>query len=137
MNITKKQLSTWIISTVLIIAIVITGIFVYESIITKKDQPETEQKIDTVSITFKENGKKLSYEGKSGKTALELLTEGTEVTMSGSNENAYVTGINGVEANASANEFWAFYINGESAMVGAGSYKTLDSDVISWELTNF
>jgi hypothetical protein len=139
MDISKKQLSTWIISAILIVAVAITGIYLYESRGDQETQAiqQQEQVQNTVNISFSEDGKTLSYDGQSGKTALELLTIGTEVGTSGSGENTYVTSINGIEADLSNSQFWAFYINGESASVGAGSYTTLDSDVISWELTTF
>jgi len=31
-------------------------------------------------------------------------------------------------------KYWTFYINGKMAEVGAGSYTTKASDVISWKL---
>ncbi|MHA1754476.1 MAG: DUF4430 domain-containing protein [Candidatus Odinarchaeia archaeon] len=48
---------------------------------------------------------------------------------------AYVTGINGVEGDS--NHYWAFYINGEYASVGASSYIVLNGDTITWVYTEF
>ena len=74
----------------------------------------------------------VSYQGEEGKTALVLLQENAEVEMSGEGEMAFVTSINGVEADSS-HQFWAFYVNGEQAQVGAGSYVTKADDEIEWK----
>lgn len=79
-----------------------------------------------------------SYPGADGTTALDLLIEADpDAVVSGEGENGFVTGIAGHEADAAANEFWAFYINDESAQVGAGVYETTDEDVITWKLETF
>lgn len=77
----------------------------------------------------------VSYDGQEGRTALELLQENAEVELEGEGEMAFVTTINGVSAGE--NEFWAFYINGASAPMGAGSYVTSNDDRITWRLENF
>lgn len=82
------------------------------------------------------SGKTVSYKGKSGETALELLSKKAKIKTNGTGKNAFVTTINGVTAN-SANQYWAFDINGKAATVGAGSYVTKDSDTITWTLTTF
>lgn len=79
----------------------------------------------------------VTYNGQDGKTALELLQSVATIETSGDGEMAFVTSINGVKADPSANQFWAFYINGQSASVGAGSYITKNSDTISWKLDTF
>lgn len=79
-----------------------------------------------------------SYSGEAGSTALDLLIDlDPDVVVSGEGENGFVTGIGGREADDSANEFWAFYVNDEQAQVGAGSYETTDEDVITWKLETF
>lgn len=78
----------------------------------------------------------ISYKGKTNTTALSLLEKNAEIKTSGSGKNAFVTTINGVTANPK-NQYWAFYINGKSATVGAGSYITKDSDTIIWKLSSF
>ncbi|WP_265521408.1 DUF4430 domain-containing protein [Oerskovia flava] len=79
----------------------------------------------------------LSYEGREGSTALELLLEADpSAEVSGEGENAFVTGIDGVSADPDG-EFWALYVNGEMATVGAGSLDTEDGDEITWKLETF
>ncbi|MCO1338678.1 hypothetical protein BJH93_07210 [Kocuria polaris] len=79
-----------------------------------------------------------AYEGEDGKTALELLLEhDPEAEVSGEGENAFVTGINGRVADEDAKEFWALYVDGEFAQVGAGSLETEDGQEIQWKLDTF
>lgn len=72
------------------------------------------------------------YEGVEGKNALELLKSAhtTETTTSSFGE--YVNSIDGKKPES--NQFWAFYVNGELAQVGAGDYQTKSGDVIVWKL---
>jgi len=74
---------------------------------------------------------------KPGTTALELLEKTTAVKMKGEGTTAYVTDINGITANTSKKEYWAFSINGKLASVGAGSYQLKDKDIIRWEIKNY
>ena len=80
----------------------------------------------------------LTYEGAAGKTALELLVAADPTAVvQGEGENAFVTGIDGREAQASGKEFWALYVNGEMAQVGAGSLVTETGDEITWKLETY
>ncbi|MDO8265521.1 MAG: DUF4430 domain-containing protein, partial [Candidatus Saccharibacteria bacterium] len=72
-------------------------------------------------------------EGQTGKTALEILQQGTEVTTESSDFGDFVTGINGNIADSSKN-YWSFYVNGAYASEGAGTYKTTDGEKIEWRL---
>ena len=75
-----------------------------------------------------------SYEGVEGKTALELLKATFLVeTQSFGDMGEFVTAINGVDADTSA-QFWAFYLNGEQSQVGASTYVTKSTDKIEWRL---
>ncbi|MBP6962644.1 DUF4430 domain-containing protein [Candidatus Saccharibacteria bacterium] len=84
-------------------------------------------------ITVSEDQKTVSYDGQTGKTALEILQKGTEVTMESSSFGDFVTGINDVVADSSKN-YWSFYVNGTYASEGAGTYKTTDGEKIEWRL---
>ncbi|MCK0115664.1 DUF4430 domain-containing protein [Isoptericola sp. S6320L] len=76
----------------------------------------------------------LSYAGEDGKTALELLVAADpEAVVSGEGEMAYVTAIRG-HAAESDTEFWALYVDGEMAQVGAGSLETEDGQQLQWKL---
>jgi len=84
-----------------------------------------------------EDAPELSYEGRAGATALDLLLEADpSAQVTGEGENAFVTAIDGVAADPDS-EFWAMYVNDEMATVGAGSLETKDGDEITWKLETF
>jgi len=75
----------------------------------------------------------IRYAGVEGKTALELLearyqVEGKDFPGVGK----FVIAINGITPDQ--NHFWALYVNGTQATVGASKYMTKNSDVIEWRL---
>jgi hypothetical protein len=75
---------------------------------------------------------RVSYDGVTGKTALELLkTEATVVTKD-SSYGPYVDSINGVSGGTDG-KYWAFYVNGKLAEVGADAYVTKGGDKIEWK----
>jgi len=89
-------------------------------------------------LRVSEDGLEVSYDGVAGMTALDLLLQlDPTATTSGEGENAFVTAIAGRAADPAENEFWGFYVNGEMAPVGAGSYVMEDGDVITWKLETF
>jgi hypothetical protein len=80
----------------------------------------------------------LSYPGQDGMTALELLQQNDpDAEIEGEGEQAMVTGINGRTADESKKEFWALYVDGEQAQVGAGSLETEDGQTITWKLETY
>lgn len=81
----------------------------------------------------------LAYEGKEGVSALALLRAATNdhFKAKGSGKNAFVTSIDGVTADNSKHQYWAFYVNGKLAQVGAGAYVTKDGDEIKWKLETY
>ncbi len=134
-----------------IIITIISIVAVAVSILLIKSQPspikettlrqELAKEEITVSQTIIESLKKKKDLGKisvkSGTTALDLLKSTIEVSAKGDGENAFVTAINGREAKQSAKEFWAFYVNGKQAEVGAGSYVLKNGDVIEWKIETY
>ena len=72
-----------------------------------------------------------------GKTALDLLKNASSVKTQGEGTNAYVTELNGIKADTTKKEFWAFYVNGKLADVGADSYKLKANDQILWKIETF
>ena len=82
------------------------------------------------------SGKTISYGGKNGVTALELLSQKAKIKTNGTGKNAFVTSINGIAANPS-NQYWELSVNGKTSMVGAGSVITKNSDTITWKLQSF
>lgn len=77
----------------------------------------------------------LAYPGRDGVTALDLLREyDPSASTSGEGETAFVTGIDGREADQAEQQFWALYVDEEFAQVGAGALETEDGQVIRWKL---
>lgn len=80
----------------------------------------------------------LTYAGQDGETALDLLRAADPTAeVSGEGENAFVTAICGYTAQESDNEFWALYVDGEQAEVGAGSLETSDGQELTWTLETY
>lgn len=74
---------------------------------------------------------------KVGSSALQLLSITHKVTTTGKKENAFVTAIDGRVADPQKKEFWAFYVNGKQAEVGAGTYVIKNSDTIEWKIETY
>ena len=75
----------------------------------------------------------VTYEGESGKIALQILKEKYTVqTKEFSGVGEFVQSIGGIQPDSK--HFWAFYVNGQSSNVGAGSYATKNGDTIEWKM---
>lgn len=74
----------------------------------------------------------ISYQGENGQNALVLLERHADVQVKHYSFGDMVTSINGTPGNGP--KYWIFYVNGQEASVGAGSYITKNSDTISWKL---
>ncbi len=72
-----------------------------------------------------------------GITALEATQKKVGVVAKGEGINAFVTSINGKQANTNQKEFWEFKVNGQQAQVGAGSYIIKNHDQIEWKIANY
>lgn len=124
----------------LLVAILPLPFFVYVS---KRVVPKTENKQVRSSINQIVNfgGVKptirTKVDIKQEETALELLRKASQVVVKGEGEAAYVVGINKVVADDAKKEYWAFYVNGRLAPVGAGSYKLVGGEQIEWKLENY
>jgi len=82
------------------------------------------------------NSQSISYlvgQKESGQTALQLLKAKYQVeTKEFTGLGEFVTSINGLSSDDK--HFWAFYVNGEMAQVGAGQYRSAEGDHIEWKL---
>ena len=76
----------------------------------------------------------LSYPGKTGKNALDLLKEKASIEQVSS---GLVNGINGRKSDSGMHEYWAFYVNGKLAQVGPADYQTKDGDTIEWKIEKY
>lgn len=99
--------------------------------------------IPAAQVTIKQT---ISYDGKhiqsptnmkAGTTALQLLRTTHKVATQGEKENAFITSIDDRVATSENREFWAFYVNGKQATVGAGSYYVKNNDTIEWKIETY
>ena len=116
--------------------IIVFGYFVYQNKLTTKKSAVQQQ---TITAYLKVYGQK-DFNKRTitlGKTALDLTKEKESIVTKGDGANAYIIGINGIAAQSSKKEYWAFYVNGKMAEVGAGSYILKDGDKIEWKLATY
>lgn len=144
----RKHISSIILS---IVFVSIAGFIAFKSTQPRVVAPSIDQK----NISQQENGEGLVSVTQSihfnnaiepiqttikvteGTTALEALEENFEIVKSGEGENAFIKAIKGIEANEKDKTFWAFYVNGKQAEVGAGSYRVNNNDKIEWKLETY
>lgn len=70
-------------------------------------------------------------------TALQALQSIAQVKTQGEGKEAFIIAIDDRKADDSKKEFWAFYVNGKQAEIGAGSYSIKDGDSIEWRIENY
>jgi len=101
-------------------------------------QPGSNPKVapGTLTITQTVEGSSLNrsfYTYSEGQTALEVLKSTHKITTQKFGDiGEFVENIDGVKPDAK--HFWAFYVNGKSSNIGAGSYKLKNSDTVEWKL---
>ncbi len=133
----KTKKSFYKISIIILITLaVFASYFYYQSKFQLTDKSITKQ---IFAVYFKTTSQKnfVKKETVPGKTALDLTKEAALIKMKGEGVNAYITEINGIIAQDSKKEYWAFFVNGKMAQVGAGSYKLKDRDKIEWQVKKY
>lgn len=96
-------------------------------------QPASQQQTNEKK-TEDEKKTYVTYEGVEGKTALELLKSNNSVeTKVYSGIGEMVVSIDDTKPEDSS-EFWAFYVEGKQAQVGADQYVTKDGEKVEWKL---
>lgn len=79
-----------------------------------------------------QSGSPISFKGEAGITALETLKSRYEVTTkSYEGLGEFVESINGLTGDAT--HFWAFYVDGTQASVGAGAYTATGNETIEFK----
>lgn len=122
---TQKAKTIAVLGTLVVIGATLIGISVAND--------HSKQNTQVTQTQEKKQQDIISYQGDDGRTALDILKASYNVetkTYDGIGE--MVTGINGVTPDSK--HFWAFYVNGEQAQVGAGQYVTKSGDKVSWKL---
>jgi hypothetical protein len=75
----------------------------------------------------------IRYPGQDGRTALDILKANHNVVVEDfGGVGEFVKAIDGVVPDSS--HFWAFYVDGQQAQVGADTYQTKSSETIEWKL---
>lgn len=119
---------------ILVFLIVVIGYLVfgyfYKNTATPSNSPAPTSKDST--ILFSDY---FSYPGHTGRSALQLLKEKAQVVEEDS--TGMVSNINGRKANKDAHEYWAFYIDGKQAMIGASEYQTKNGEKIEWRIEKY
>ena len=89
-----------------------------------------------VSVVFVINNGTANYSKNlsvaNGTTVLAALEANFAVTKKEYSFGALVTGIDGLEQNASANRYWQFYVDGTLASVGADAFKLEKRVSVEW-----
>lgn len=75
--------------------------------------------------------KDVSFE--EGALLLDVLKENFEIEE----KDGFVTSIEGISAKEGETKFWAFFVNGEMATVGAGEYEVKSGDSISFDFQSW
>ena len=119
---------------ILVILLLIGGLFVKLRQQNSLSNSSSSLNYATLKI---DNGESIDISDYVGKTALEATQGKVSVTLNGSGANAFVTGINGRQADSKKKEFWEFDINGTESDVGAGSYIIQNHDQIEWKIANY
>lgn len=74
----------------------------------------------------------ITYSGQDGKNALELLQSTHQVDVSA---QGFVNAIDGRKPGD--HQFWAYYVNGKQADVGAKEYQAKTGETIEWKLESY
>jgi len=128
----KKQVIIYIGIVVVLIGLIVGGFYLYQSgILFPKTKPAP---VATKICPTSNDGKTVTLKGKESSTVSDLLNQNCDITSSGSGEMTFIDSINGKSTNPNS-EYWSYKVNGEIAMVGAGSYITKENDTIVWEIT--
>lgn len=125
-----KKIETIVIAVIILLLGVIYGI-----LNNKADAPTTQDNQVSNATTQQEvtSGPVVSYSGQDGRTAMDILKTHYNVqTQSFGDMGDFVKSIDGVEPDSK--HFWALYVNGSMAQVGADQYITKSSDNIEWKL---
>jgi hypothetical protein len=96
---------------------------------------------NNIKISLEVLGKEYEVETKEGDTVFNVMKK---IELENQKENkfnfkyednsnlgVFVTEINGIKG--TPGKYWIYYINGESASVGASIYKIKNGDIISWK----
>ena len=120
-----------------VLLIIVFGYFFYQSRLSLVKKSLIQKQNLTVFLKLSGQKDFIKQEIDVNMTALDLIKEKIKIVTKGEGVDAYVVEINGKLAEDSKKEFWAFYVNGKQATVGAGSYKLKEGDRIEWRIETY
>lgn len=134
-----------------LVIILIFGILIIGTVLTQSDRlklfvndqpketsPISSEIIADLKIGYDSQEKNYnSISIKSGATALDLIQQIATISSSGKGEMAFITTIDGRQADNGKKEFWEMLVNGKPSQVGAGTYKVQDKDKIEWRISTY
>jgi hypothetical protein len=109
-----------------------SGLFAWNNHTNDQNMLKKQAQTQAAEKLAAEQKEHITYQGVTGKTALELLKEQHTVTTKTYSFGEQVESIDGLEGLGP--KYWTFYLNGKMADVGAGSYQSQSSDTIDWKL---
>jgi hypothetical protein len=118
-NGSKVELTN-IICAIILVAVIGTG----GHFLGKHNQKNIPVKTDIAGVQA------ISYDGRDGVTALDLLKEKANIEVQDSSIGTFVLGIN--EVKDTEDHYWMFYLNGELAPYSPDQYVTKSTDKIEW-----
>ncbi|GEM_PF-1208967 len=92
-----------------------------------------------ITTTIEINGQKYNLnlpEKATAYDALKQLADAKQITMTTkeySGMGYFIEEINSIKNNNQTGEYWGYYINGQSAKIGASSYILKNNDLITWK----
>lgn len=92
----------------------------------------TSANVNATVTTNTSVGTSISYQGQDGKNALALLEAAHSIDVSAA---GFVNAIDGIKPGD--HQYWALYVNGVLASVGAKDLQTKSTDMIEWKLESF
>ncbi len=129
---TNKSSMPKIVGIVVALILILGGGYWFAS--REQTQPEPAKPKTSQTQTKKADTKPgyIKYQGEEGKTALAILKTKADVKTEDSDFGEFVKSINGEDGGGT--KYWIFYVNGQEASEGAGTYQTKSSDTIEWKL---
>lgn len=125
----KKNANKFLAIAAIFIVALISSVFIFEN----SSQKTSFQESSVSKNVEKKEVNEFSYQGEEGVSALDLLKEKADAE----DENGFVTSINGKRGEEGNREFWAFYVNGQPARIGASDYITGSKDLIEWKIETY
>jgi len=123
-----KQWSFYVILAAIALIGIVATFYVQSSANSDNNQVET--------AVVQSNPEYISYTAVSGKTSLDQLKESTADVQTKTTEYGEYVDTIGTLVGGTDGKYWTFYIDGEMASVGAGSYTQKGGEKIEWKFVS-